>query len=185
MPASAGLADNVWVWRFFRCRSELFFIVAVVVGIRRFPLVVYEETGVLRRCDGLECARHLRKLEEAAQIRRRARIGEIQASDRQAEVVLDEPQDTAEIVADVADISLRRVSGNHHQRHPEAVLVIALGLTQDSRGSWSYQPPQSSQVIRMAVSFQYPALPSHEVLLPIALTIEVTHEGPPPSLTFA
>ncbi len=37
----------------------------------------------------------------------------------------------------------------------------------------------------MAVFCQYPVLLSHELLLPIALTMAATHEGPPPSLVFA
>jgi hypothetical protein len=38
--------------------------------------------------------------------------------------------------------------------------------------TWSYQPPQSSHVTIIAVSAQYE-------LLPIALTIAATHDGPP------
>jgi hypothetical protein len=39
-------------------------------------------------------------------------------------------------------------------------------------GTWSYHPPQSSQVTMMAVFAQYE-------LVPIALTIEATQDGPP------
>src|SRR5579864_5022530 len=45
--------------------------------------------------------------------------------------------------------------------------------------TWSYQPPQSSQVMTIAVSDQYPAPPSHVVAVPIAFTTEATHDGPP------
>ena len=41
--------------------------------------------------------------------------------------------------------------------------------------TWSYQPPQSSQVMMIAVLDQYE-------LLPIALTMDATHDGPEPSL---
>src|SRR5216683_4711143 len=48
---------------------------------------------------------------------------------------------------------------------------MSLGAT------WSYQPPQSSQVMTMAVFAQYG-------LLPIALTMEATQDGPPVALVF-
>src|SRR5215467_3322554 len=52
--------------------------------------------------------------------------------------------------------------------------------------SWSYHPPQSSQVIKMAVVSQK-LLPSGFLhgLLPMAFTSEATHEGPPPVLDLA
>src|SRR5579864_4827979 len=50
-------------------------------------------------------------------------------------------------------------------------------------GSWSYHPPQSSQVMKMAVVFQK-LLPSVflQVLLPMAFTSDATQAGPPPVL---
>src|SRR5579863_8864328 len=52
-------------------------------------------------------------------------------------------------------------------RNPSSYELYCGGAT------WSYQPPQSSHVKKIAVSFQYR-------LSPIALTTAATHEGPVP-----
>ena len=52
-------------------------------------------------------------------------------------------------------------------RKPSSYESYAGGTT------WSYQPPQSSHVTKIAVSLQYG-------LSPIALTTEATHDGPEP-----
>src|ERR1700716_3837552 len=50
-------------------------------------------------------------------------------------------------------------------RNPGPLRSIFGGTT------WSYQPPQSSQVTKIAVSFHY-------WLLPVALAVDDTHAGP-------
>ncbi len=57
-------------------------------------------------------------------------------------------------------------------RKPSSYALNCCGLT------WSYQPPQSSHVTKIAVSFQYG-------LAPIAFTTDATHAGPVPSVDFA
>ena len=50
------------------------------------------------------------------------------------EVMLDETQNAAEVMPEIADISCRRVGGDNNQRNAESILVVALGQRQN--GWW-------------------------------------------------
>ncbi len=55
-------------------------------------------------------------------------VRETKSSLHDAKVVLHKPENASEVVPFVVHISPSSVSGDHHQRHPEAVLVIPLPL---------------------------------------------------------
>jgi len=70
-------------------------------------------------------------MEEASQISRRTAVGKIELTFRNPEVMLDETQNAAEVIPEIADITCRRVSGDDNQRNAESILVVALGPRQN------------------------------------------------------
>jgi hypothetical protein len=116
--------------------------------------------------------------EEFRQIASPARIGERQRALHEPEVPLNEPDHTAEVLTEIADkpwgvYADTTISGT---RNP--IWYPPWGGASIVGGSWSYQPPQSSQVMMIAVVLQY-ELPSGFVhgLCPTALTMDATHDG--------
>jgi hypothetical protein len=104
---------SVRIWRFHR------------------PLVIHEKLLAERSSDHVECTRRHVQVEKAGEIVGGALVGEIKRTLRDAEVLLDKPENAPEVVAKVVNVSLRSVSRDYHQRYAEAVLVIALALLRD------------------------------------------------------
>jgi hypothetical protein len=172
-PAGSKHKFNTWVLS----RDTL-----LIVRVGGGPLVMEEEACVPRGADALVSPWLVVELKEPGQIVPGALIRKMQRTLVNAEVVFDKPKNAAEVVVTVIDITARRMGGNDNQRNTKAVLVISLWLLQDR---WQLMVVPASPVIpgdKDGGIAQQPLLLSHVVLLPMALTIDATHEGPPPSL---
>src|SRR5262245_52275187 len=86
----------------------------VVVRICWFSLVFEEESGAFCGADVREGTSGLGEIKEPGQIRFRPRIGEIQPTRRQAEVVFNEFENAAEVVAVVVDQAFGGI-GRHNE----------------------------------------------------------------------
>src|SRR4029077_8158345 len=76
-------------------------------------------------------------VKKACKIGGSALVRKIKRTLLDAKVLLDEPEDAAEVIPKVVNVSLRSVGRDYQQRYPEAVLIVALALLrhrQQSRG---------------------------------------------------
>src|SRR5215471_21632766 len=105
----------------------------VVIRIGLLPFIVEEERGILLSRDRLERTRSLIQVKELLEIGPRPRIRERKSALIDAEIVLDESQNAAEVMPVVVYIALWRVCGNGEQRHAEPVLVRAWRAVDNGR----------------------------------------------------
>jgi hypothetical protein len=103
----------------------------VIVRIRRDCFVIQEIGFVLGCTHTLESPGRLVQMEEASQISRSTAVGKSELPFWNPEVMLDEAQDAAEVIPEIADITCRRVGGDDNQRNAESILVVALGQRQN------------------------------------------------------
>src|SRR6267378_6063761 len=103
----------------------------VIVRIRRYCFVIQEIACVLGCTHTLEGPGCLVQMEEAFQISRSTAVGKIELTFWNPEVMLDETQNAAEVIPEIADKTCRRVGGDDNQRNAESILVVALGQRQN------------------------------------------------------
>src|SRR6266481_2776851 len=79
------------------------------VRIGRFhgPLIIQEKLLPKRGADSLEYARRLLQVEEACEVVCGALVGEVKRTLRDAEILLDKPQDATKVIVKVVNVSLR------------------------------------------------------------------------------
>src|SRR5580658_8086976 len=122
---------------------------SVLIGIGRFhgPLVIQKEFLPQRSADGTECARRLSQVEKIPEIGGGALVRKSKRTLRDAEVLLDKPENASEVVAFVVNIAHRRVGRDHHQRYAKAVLIIALTIRRHGQESWRLVIVPTSPVV--------------------------------------
>jgi hypothetical protein len=91
-------------------------------------MVIQEVPGTFASANCMEYARRSFQVEKASEVVRGTFIGNLQRALRDAEVTLDKPQNAAEVVATVVDISDRCVRRNDNQGDAKPVLIVALPL---------------------------------------------------------
>ena len=91
-------------------------------------MVIQEVLGVFGSANRMEHARRSFQPEKANEVVRGTSIRHLQRALPDAEVMLDKPQNAAEVVAIVVDISGRCVRRNDNQGDAKPVLVVALPL---------------------------------------------------------
>ena len=91
-------------------------------------MVIQEVLGVFGSANCMEYARRSFQAEKASKVGRGTFIRNLQRALRDAEVTLDKPQNAAEVVAKVVDISERCVRRNDNQGDAKPILVVALPL---------------------------------------------------------
>jgi hypothetical protein len=106
---------------------------SLVVRIQWLPLVIQEKRRVLLSTDGLKRTRCLGQVIKLSEVSLRSQVGEHEPLVGKVEVVLEESQNGAKIVAIVVDISLRSVGRDKDKRNAETILVLVQPRLQNSR----------------------------------------------------